>query len=107
MMMEVSSPPEYASTTFSRIGTPRRKAMNAALQQQNHDGFLNMQAIFCLVEDHRTRRIDHRRRHFVTAMRRKAVHEERVLGGIREELRAHLEGQKYLAPLGGFVFLAH
>jgi hypothetical protein len=44
--------------------------MNAVFQQQNHDGFLNMQAILRLVEDHRTRRIDHRRRHFITTMRR-------------------------------------
>src|ERR1035437_9963992 len=95
MMMEVSRPPEYASTTFSRIGTPRRKAVNAAFQQQNHDGFLNVQAILCLIKHHRTRRIDHRRRHLISAMRRQAVHEERVLGGIRKQLRVHLEGKEY------------
>src|ERR1035438_7748320 len=107
MMMEVSRPPEYASTTLSRIGTPRREAVNAAFQQQNHDGFLNVQAILCLVEDHRTRRIDHRRRYFITTMRRQAVHEQRMFRGIREQLRVHLEGQEYLAPLGSFVFLTH
>ena len=70
--------------------------MNAAFQQQNHDGFLNVQAIFRLIEHDRTRRIDHRRRDFISTMRRKTVHEHRMLRGIRKQLLVHLKGQKIL-----------
>src|SRR5271165_4704874 len=100
MMMEVSRPPEYASTTFSRIGTPRREAVNTAFQQQNKNGFLNVQAVLRLVEDHGTRRIDDRFGDLVAAMRRQAVHEHRVPGGIGEQILVHLVGRENLASLG-------
>src|SRR5271165_2295423 len=106
-MMEVSRPPEYARTTFSRMCTPRREAVNTAFQQQNKNGFLNMQAVLRLVEHNRTWRIDHRRRHLISAMRRQAMHKDRMLGGSRKQLLIHLERHKDSAALGRLFFLAH
>src|SRR5271166_2199479 len=106
MMMEVSNPPEYARTTFSRMCTPRREAVNTAFQQQNHDGFLNVQAVFRLVKYDRARRVDHRRGHFVPAVRRQTVHEHCMFGGLREQLLVHLERHEDSTALRR-LFLTH
>ena len=40
-------------------------------------------------------------------MRRQAVHEHGVLGGMRKQLAIHLEGREDLLPLQGLIFLTH
>src|ERR1700759_3960787 len=96
MMIEVSRPPEYASTTFSDIRfsllrykslsfrargaiQKRPESRNLALSrfwresavshQQQHDRLLHMQTILCLIEHHRLRRVDHLISHFIATMR--------------------------------------
>ena len=81
--------------------------MRTGFQQQNQNGLLNVQAIFRLIEYNGTRRVDDRRRNFVSAMRRQAVHEHGMLGGMRKQLAIHLEGREDLLPLSGLALLPH
>ena len=71
--------------------------MNTAFQQQNKNGFLNVQAILRLIEDDGTRRIDDLGRDLVAAMRRQTVHKHRMFGGVREQLLIHLKRREDLA----------
>src|SRR5579862_3247423 len=107
MMMEVSSPPEYASTTFSRIGAPRRKAVSPALQQQNKNRFLDVQAVLRLIENNRTRRVNDGTRDFIAAMRRQAMHKQGMFGSKGKQFLVHLERREDFTAIGGFVLLPH
>src|SRR5271157_2984427 len=101
MMMEVSSPPEYASTTFSfDIGIPLvelivivaiaslqphelsrflwRNAPCISAKKIEQDGLLHVQSVLRLVEDDGAWAIDHFGGHFVSAMSGQAVHESSV-----------------------------
>src|SRR3981081_3055067 len=98
MMIDVSSPPEYASTTFSGMSAPYRQP-NRAAQQQIQNGFLNMHAIFRLLEDERVFRVHHFVSHFLTAMRRQTVQEHRVRSGFGHEFAIHLVRREDRGPL--------
>src|SRR5260221_7985207 len=101
MMMEVSRPPEYARTTFSALldvnldmGAPDGHTAHAAAQQLIEDGFLDVHAVFGLVEDDARLRIDNSIRHFLAAVRGQTVHEERVRRGFCHECFVDLVGRK-------------
>src|SRR5436853_6260505 len=106
MMMEVSSPPEYASTTLFALGihAPWPETAQSATQQHEQDGLLNMQAVLGLVEHYGLRRIHHAIGDLTTAMRRQAVHEQRMLGGKLHQLVVHLEATEDLFALGCLGF---
>src|SRR5581483_2886348 len=118
MMMEVSRPPEYASTIFSGMSispSPGRglrffagdETANAVAEQHEQNGFLRVQTVFRLVENDRNRGFQHGPGHFIAAMRRQAMHEQRAGLGARHEAVVHLEGSEYLAARFAFLFLAH
>src|SRR6185312_2244486 len=112
MMMEVSSPPEYASTTFSGMGSPcplegRREAMNAAAEQHQQYRLLHVQSILGLVENDGPRRVDYAGSDLVSTMRRQTVQEQRVGRGMREELLVDLIRRERGFALCRFTLLPH
>src|SRR5689334_20418528 len=112
MMMEVSRPPEYASTTFSGMNSPwflepGVKTMDAAAEEHQQNGFLHMQAILGLIEDHGPRRVDYVISNFFAAMRRQAMHKQRMRRGSSEQLIVDLISAEYLLALCGFALLSH
>src|SRR5581483_4035747 len=112
MMMEVSRPPEYASTTFSGMNSPwflepGVKTMDAAAEEHQQNGFLNMQAILGLIEDHGPRRVDYVISNFFAAMRRQTMHEQRVRCCRGEQLLVDLISTENLLALRGFALLSH
>src|SRR5690242_15079666 len=112
MMMEVSRPPEYASTTFSGMNSPWSlqaggKTVNAAAEQHQQNGFLYVQAILGLIENDRAGRIDHRTAHLFSAMRRQTMHEQSVGRGMVEQLLIHLIWAEDILALRSFALLAH
>src|ERR1700728_168329 len=99
-MMEVSSPPEYAKTTFLGNGFSLGK-------QRVQDRLLNMQAIFCLIVNDRARRIDDALADLQTAVSGQAMQEDGVWSRLREQRLIDLiSGEGFFAS-GGFGFLAH
>ncbi|MPL67367.1 hypothetical protein SDC9_13058 [bioreactor metagenome] len=57
-----------------------------------------MQPVFRLVEDHRMRPVHHRARRLVVAMRRQAMHEQRVGLRLRHQRLVHLIGAQLVVP---------
>src|SRR5262244_3543126 len=109
MMMDVSSPPEYASTTLSRMIAPRIRCRwaDGAAQQGKKNGFLDVHAVFRLVVDHRVRRINDFSRHLLTTVRGQAVHEHRVARGQGKEFLVDLVRRENLLARRRLVLLAH
>src|SRR5215510_2907913 len=107
MMMEVSRPPEYASTTFSRMVAPCRRGAHAAAQKQQQDRLLDMHPVFRLVEDDRPWRINNPGGHFLAAMGGQAVHKNPTRRRTGEQLLVDLVGRKNPCPPSRFVFLPH
>src|SRR3984957_20865958 len=112
MMIEVSSPPESARTIFSDlsgigVSAPCRKADRGAAQQPNQYSFLNVQAVFGLIKDHRVNRIHYLIGNFLSAMRRQAVHESCVWLSQLHERGIYLVWSKNSCTFLGFVFLSH
>ena len=66
-----------------------------------------MQPVLGLIENNRPRRIDDRRRNFVATVRRKTVHEERVLRRMRHQFVVHLERHEGLLALRRFALMTH
>src|SRR5271165_3282290 len=84
MMMEVSRPPEYASTIF--LGNAFSLELRPKLiEQRQQNRFLHVQAIFGLFENDGARRIHDGFADFRAAVSRKTVHEDRVGRGMGEE----------------------
>ncbi len=65
-----------------------------------------MQAVLGLVEDHRLRSVDHLGGHLLAAMRRQAVHEDRVGLGQRHQPLVDLVGLEEILAALAFV-VAH
>src|SRR5579862_7690499 len=107
MMMEVSRPPEYASTTFSAIYTPRIRAAHLAAKQQQQDGLLHVQAAFGLVKDHGAVTIHNGVRDLHPAVRGQAVHEDGVRRCASHERFVDLVGRENPVPLLLFVLVTH
>src|SRR5438552_14934612 len=103
MMAEVSSPPEYARTTFMGINspnfhqreisdsvdihgvsdqwlfcTPNRRLGDLSPKHVQQQRILRVHAILRLIVNDRPLRIDHLCRHLLPAMSRQAVHEDRI-----------------------------
>src|SRR4029077_8265479 len=100
MMMEVSRPPEYASTTFFGNSV-------SLVEQREQNRFLHVQAIFRLVEDDGALGIHHPVGDFRAAVRRQAVHEDGVRRGLREERVIHLISREGRLARRGFFLLPH
>src|SRR5713101_4220086 len=100
MMMEVSRPPEYASTTFFGNSV-------SLIEQREQDRFLRVQTIFRLVEDNRALGIHHRVGDFRAAVRRQAMHEDGVRRGLREKRIIHLIASEGGLARRGFFLLPH
>src|ERR1700733_6100915 len=107
MMMEVSKPPEYASTTFSDMSAPYGQTVLSTVQQQRQNGFLHVQTVLRLVEDDRALRVDHPVGDLLAAMRRQAVHDNRLRRRLSQQFIVDLVGRENPRPLTGFLFLAH
>src|SRR3989338_3752467 len=112
MMMEVSSPPEYARTIFSATRAPplsRPEASGAmpVSHEQQQDGFLHVQAVFGLLEDERGGRVHHRVGHLLAPMGRQAVEEDGVRRRLRHQFRVHLVGREDFFPRGRLGLLPH
>jgi len=89
------------------MGAPDGHTAHAAAQQLIEDGFLDVHAVFGLVEDDARFRIDNSIRHFLAAMRGETVHEERVRRGFRHECFVDLVGRKFCSAGFLLVFPSH
>src|SRR6516162_557703 len=107
MMIDVSSPPEYARTTFLGMCTPDRETAGAAPQQQHENGLLHMQAAFGLIEDHRPWRVHDRIGHFLPTMRGQAVHEHSARTCFSHQLIIDLVRLKNRDACLGLTLLPH
>src|SRR5215471_3680502 len=110
MMIEVSSPPEYAKTTFLGLGAvvftiplscwvraPARAETETVrsiglAKQGVQDRLLHVHAVFRLVQHHRLRSVQHLRCNLMAAMRGQAMHERRAAFEQRHQLAIHLVG---------------
>src|SRR5215472_14914969 len=101
MMMEVSSPPEYARTTFLGNG------FSLSEQQRVQKGVLHVQAVLRLVINDGARRIDYVLGDFQAAVRRQAVKKDTIRRCLSEKLLIHLISGECNFPLDSFAFLAH
>ena len=80
---------------FRPILSPRaRCAANFLIEQREQDRFLHVQPVFRLIEHDRAFRIHHAVRHFRSAMRRQAMHEDGVRSGLRKQSFIHLVAGK-------------
>src|SRR4051812_36231393 len=88
-----------ASAVFSIASLPPH--------QVHHQCLLRVEAVLGLVEYLRLRALDHRVRHFLAPVRRKAVEKNRA--GLRQlhQLLVDAVALERHAPLLGFLFLAH
>src|SRR5689334_14856001 len=91
-MTEVSSPPEYASTTFLTSGILER----ASEHLEDH-GLLGVQAVLGLVQHDRARAVQHGVGDLLAAMGRQAVHHQRRGLGEAEQPVAQLVAGERLA----------
>src|SRR3984885_1081427 len=129
-MIEVSSPPEYASTTFSAMidpfriqklimlaqrGTFARLCSAAAAvgdsfratKQHQQEGLLRVHSVLSLVEDHGLWPVEHRIRNLGISVCRKAMHKDCVRLGMRHKRLVHLIGFEDGGPLRSLMFEAH
>ena len=72
-----------------------------------HDGFLDVKAVFRLVPHDTLRTVDHRRTHFLTAVGRQAVQENRVLLGTRHQRFVYDVCLERFLPNRLLLLLAH
>src|SRR5215469_1879233 len=101
MMIEVSSPPEYARTTFLGNG------FSLAEQQGVQKSLLHVESIFRLIVNDGTRRIDHALSHFQAPVGGQAVQEHGIGRGLSEELLIDLIPREGDLTLSRFAFLTH
>src|SRR5258708_1082660 len=107
MMMEVSRPPEYASTTFSAIGIPRIRAAHFAAKQYQQNGVCDGEPALGLVEDDGAVGIHDGVRDLQVAVRGQTVHKNSVRRSAGREGFVHLIGRENLVPLLLFGLMAH
>src|SRR5258708_36998304 len=89
------------------MGAPYRESTNAAAQEPHQDGFLNMQAVFGLVEYYRVRRVDDFVGDFPAAMSWQTVHEQGMGRGFSHEFGVDLIRREEGVADVGFIFLSH
>src|ERR1039458_2478197 len=99
-MMEVSSPPEYAKTTFLANGF-------SLGEQGVQNRFLDVQAIFRLIINNGSWRVDDTFADFQAAVCRQAVQEYGIGCGLCEERLIHLKSSEGSLARSGFIFLSH
>src|ERR1017187_9343469 len=100
MMMEVSSPPEYAKTTFLGNGF-------SLGEQRVQDRLLDVQAICRLIVNNGARGINDAFGDLKTAVGGQAVQEDSVRRGLREKRFVHLICRESFLARSRFSFLAH
>src|SRR5262252_6371393 len=71
---------------------------SGAVDQEEHDCFLRVKSVLCLVVDDRTFVVDHFRIDLVSPVRRQAVHEECASGSGRHKLPRDTEWSEDLSP---------
>ena len=103
-MTEVSSPPEYASTTrFTLFAMTMslldRGARSGAVEEMDDDALLSVQPILRLVEDHAPRPVQHRIRDLLAPVGGQAVHDERPGGREAQQRLVELVALEGLEPL--------
>src|SRR4026209_1592953 len=101
MMIEVSKPPEYASTAFFTC------CFIVILQDRNQNSFLGGQAVGGLMKRPRIVGIEAGVRHFKSAMRGQTMHKVSFPAGLCHQLVVDLIGTKDTAALFCFFFLTH
>src|SRR2546426_507834 len=94
-----------------RIGMDWRMSMTGSMtdagEEPRKDRLLRVQTVFRLIKDNRLGPIDYLVRDLQTAMRRQAVHDDRVLLRVVKELRVDLVRLEHLLALLLLFFLAH
>src|SRR5206468_5423102 len=83
------------------------ESVSDASEEPRKDRLLRVQTVLRLIEDDRPRAVHHLVRDFQTAMRREAVHHDRVPLRVVEELRIDLERPEHFLALLFLFFLAH
>src|SRR5882724_9102666 len=82
-MTDVSSPPEYARTTFFTLSFAFTSLpfslLHLSEEEKLHQRLLGVQPVLGLVPDHALRPVDHLGGDLLAAVRGQAVHEKRVL----------------------------
>src|SRR5688572_21152925 len=101
MIIEVSSPPEYASTAFFTC------RFMVILQNRYQYSLLGGQAICSLLECQGTFRIHNSVGHFKAAVGRQTMHEISGFTGPGKKCLIHLVWPEYLGALLELVFLSH
>ena len=79
----------------------------AISKQKFKQGFLGVQTVFRFLPDHALWPVDYIGGHFLAAVSRQAVHENRILVGAGHQLGIDLEPGENLFALALFLFLAH
>jgi hypothetical protein len=77
------------------------------LHETNKNSFFNRQPVGGLLKYKRQIGFDYGVGDFLAAVRRQAMHEERLLACVRQQLFIHLVGTKHFQAFGQFIFLAH
>src|SRR4051812_34138991 len=98
--MQTSTITRYGSRIYPRFArlsgtTPVMSCCRTSrplAEAPGQDSLLGVQAVLGFVEHHRLRAVDHLVGDLLAAMRRKAVHEERLGLGARHQLRIDLIG---------------
>src|SRR5688572_27077467 len=101
-MTEVSSPPEYARTTFFASGI-----VEGASQQLEDHGLLRVQPVLGLVEHDGARAVQHRVGDLLAAVRGQAVHDDRGGPGEAHQRVVELVAAERLPPLLALGLLPH
>src|SRR5512134_163303 len=105
-MTEVSSPPEYASTTFltfSNCGFPSPLVWDELRQE----GDLDVHPVLRLVEYGGLRALDHLLRDLLPAMGGQAVHDDRALPGVPQKARVDAVAPERLQAAPTLLLLSH
>src|SRR3989441_3414080 len=83
------------------------ESVSDASEEPRKDRLLRVQTVLRLIEGDGPRAVHHLVRDFKTAMRREAMHHDRVTLRMVEELRIDLEGPEHFLALLFLFFLAH
>src|ERR1700678_2651923 len=105
-MIEVSSPPEDASTMFSGMSAPHWQPHRAA-QQQIKDSLLHVQSVLGLLKNNRAFRIHDLVSDFLATMSRQTMHECRIRTSRCHQFPIDLVRRENLGPEISLVLLPH